>query len=299
MRQLCAGTLAVVVATQCGCGFVQKPAWNKPWGKGALIPAVACGLAGAGVGAWVQEERRGTSRMVIATAPPTVSEVKDDAEHWKGALVGFPAGAVLCGVLGHIFLDPEGPAPPPPPPPAPKGEELLPGGVPVKAKKRIVLRGVNFDFDRADIRPDSEPILDEAAGILIEMREEIEQVVVEGHTDALGSEEYNNALSIRRAEAVYRYLVNRGVPPELIRIEGHGESEPIADNETEEGRAQNRRVELRVIQVRTVPVEPPRATEEAPPAESEPTTESKPEEPATAEPPSPEEVPEIIELETP
>jgi OOP family OmpA-OmpF porin len=69
-------------------------------------------------------------------------------------------------------------------------------------------------------------------------------VRVEGHTDWIGSEEYNQALSVRRAEAVYRYLVNRGVEPERFTVEGFGKSRPIASNDTEAGRAQNRRVEL-------------------------------------------------------
>jgi outer membrane protein OmpA-like peptidoglycan-associated protein len=287
MRRLYAGVLALVLVTHFGCGAIQEPGWRKPWGKGALIPAIVCGLGGAGLGVWIQDERTGTSRLTIVnpdTHQQSVSEVEDDAEYWKGALVGFPAGAVLCGVLGHIFFDPAAPAPPPPPPPSPKGEELLPGGVAVKARKRIVLRGVNFDFDRADIRPDSAPVLDEAARIIAEMKSEIEQLVVEGHTDSLGTDEYNLALSIRRAEAVYRYLVNQGVPPEIMRIEGYGESQPVADNAKEEGRAQNRRVELKVIQVKTIPAVAPAGSEETPAAE-EPgvTPEEAPEESAPAE----------------
>jgi OOP family OmpA-OmpF porin len=104
---------------------------------------------------------------------------------------------------------------------------------------------VNFDFDSAEIRPDSRPTLDEAVLILGDNRDIL--VVTEGHTDALGSTEYNQALSVRRAEAVYRYLVNRGIAPERLTVRGFGEDQPVASNETESGRAQNRRVELRVI----------------------------------------------------
>jgi outer membrane protein OmpA-like peptidoglycan-associated protein len=71
--------------------------------------------------------------------------------------------------------------------------------------------------------------------------------VAEGHTDAIGSDAYNQSLSERRAEAVRRYLINGGITPERIRTEGFGESRPVASNETDEGRAQNRRVELRVL----------------------------------------------------
>jgi OOP family OmpA-OmpF porin len=112
-------------------------------------------------------------------------------------------------------------------------------------KKRIVLRGVNFDFNSAELRPDSGPILDQAVAVLGENSDVL--VVVEGHTDNIGNDEYNQALSVQRAEAVFRYLVNRGIAPERLRTEGHGESRPVATNDTEQGRAQNRRVELRVM----------------------------------------------------
>jgi outer membrane protein OmpA-like peptidoglycan-associated protein len=72
-------------------------------------------------------------------------------------------------------------------------------------------------------------------------------VIAEGHTDTVGSAEYNQKLSERRADAVRRYLINGGIMPERIRTEGFGESKPVASNDTDEGRAQNRRVELRVL----------------------------------------------------
>jgi outer membrane protein OmpA-like peptidoglycan-associated protein len=107
------------------------------------------------------------------------------------------------------------------------------------------LRGVHFDFDKATIRADARPVLDEAIRILRE--EGGVAVVSEGHTDAIGSTEYNQKLSERRADAVRRYLVNGGIDPTRIQTEGYGESQPVASNDTTEGRAQNRRVELRVV----------------------------------------------------
>lgn len=246
MRWVRGGALTIALVAQVGCGWIQKPSWNKPWTYRAAVAAGVCCAAGSGVGMWIQTERRGTSRIVVVD--DHVEEVKDDKDLWKGALIGCAIGIPVCGALGHIFLDPPAEPEPTPPPPSPTGEELPPGGVAVKAKRRIVLRGVYFDFDRADIRPDSRPVLDEAAELLKDPAAEVEQLVVEGHTDATGIDEYNQALSVRRAEAVYRYLVNRGVPPEIMRVEGHGESRPVASNESEEGRAQNRRVELRVVQ---------------------------------------------------
>jgi hypothetical protein len=145
---------------------------------------------------------------------------------------------VIPGIsLRHRFLPPV--APPvvaaAPPPPAP---------TPAPVKKKIVLRGVHFDFDKAVIRPDAEPILDEAARTLGEEGEI--RVSVEGHTDSIGTEEYNRRLSLRRADAVRAYLERKGVAAHRMTVEGLGESQPVASNDTAAGRAQNRRVELEV-----------------------------------------------------
>jgi len=140
--------------------------------------------------------------------------------------------------LRHRFLPP-----PPPPPPPPVAQAPPPPPPPVQ--KKIVLRGVNFDFDKADIRPDARPILDEAARILKE--EPNVQVEVQGHTDSIGSAEYNLKLSLRRAEAVRDYLVSRGIAASRMTVQGFGKANPVASNETADGRAQNRRVELKVM----------------------------------------------------
>jgi len=129
---------------------------------------------------------------------------------------------------------------PPPPPPAPVAK--APAPPPPPAKKKIVLRNVYFDFDKDTIRGDARPVLEEAAKILKD--ETTEAVICEGHTDSRGSDEYNMALSRRRAGSVKNYLVRSGVAASRIRTEGFGESKPVASNDTEDGRAQNRRVEL-------------------------------------------------------
>jgi len=131
-------------------------------------------------------------------------------------------------------------APPPPPPPPPVAQ----AAAPAPRKEKIILRAVHFDFDKANIRPDARPILDEATRILKE-RGDI-HVVVAGHTDSKGSDAYNMKLSKRRAEAVKRYLADHGIAASRITSEGFGKREPVASNATAEGRAQNRRVELHV-----------------------------------------------------
>ncbi|MFN8641459.1 MAG: OmpA family protein [Candidatus Binatia bacterium] len=135
----------------------------------------------------------------------------------------------------HRFL------PEPPPPPAPAPVAAAPAPAP-PVKKKIVLRGVNFDFDKSNIRPDAVPILEEAAKTL--KAESQLTVSVNGYTDSIGTEAYNQALSERRADAVKSYLEKLGVASGRLTARGFGESNPVASNDTEEGRAQNRRVEL-------------------------------------------------------
>jgi outer membrane protein OmpA-like peptidoglycan-associated protein len=120
-----------------------------------------------------------------------------------------------------------------------------PPPTPAPIKKKIVLRGVNFDFDKSNIRPDAVPILDEAAKTLKEYGDVT--VSVDGYTDSIGTEEYNQRLSVRRANAVKEYLEKQGVAASRMTARGFGESNPVATNETAEGRAQNRRVELIVM----------------------------------------------------
>ena len=112
--------------------------------------------------------------------------------------------------------------------------------------RKFILRGVNFDFDKASIRPDATPVLDEAVRTLRDQPDI--DVRVEGYTDAIGSDAYNQRLSERRAKAVMNYLVSRGIAPSRLQAVGYGESNPVASNETAEGRAQNRRAELVVVE---------------------------------------------------
>jgi OOP family OmpA-OmpF porin len=242
--------LALLLLVQWGCSaanrpsWLQEPGWNKPWTYRSAVAAAVCAAVGAGAGIGVQEARTGCSTQVVGGARietcTGIGDANEDTFWLWGALIGAGVGAITCGLLGHVFLDPAGPEPyiPPPPPPAVAEAPAAPPPV----KQRIVLRGVNFAFNSADIQADARPVLDQAAELLRE-NPGID-VRVEGHTDSVGSDQYNQALSVRRAEAVYRYLVNRGIEPERFTVEGLGKSQPVASNETENGRAQNRRVEL-------------------------------------------------------
>jgi outer membrane protein OmpA-like peptidoglycan-associated protein len=112
----------------------------------------------------------------------------------------------------------------------------------LSSEKRARLYGILFDFNSATIRPDSKPVLDEVLDLL--KSEPAWQLTIEGHTDAIGSDDRNQALSQQRADAVRAYLVAGGVDASRLVAAGFGESKPVADNATELGRAQNRRVEL-------------------------------------------------------
>ncbi|KPK24047.1 MAG: hypothetical protein AMJ61_14350 [Desulfobacterales bacterium SG8_35_2] len=112
----------------------------------------------------------------------------------------------------------------------------------------ISLKGdVTFDTNSAIVKPGLYSEIDRIANILIKYPDTVIQV--EGHTDTTGSESYNSELSARRAEAVKNLLVLKGVDPARIRTMALGESAPIASNDTEYGRAQNRRVEIKVAPV--------------------------------------------------
>ena len=108
----------------------------------------------------------------------------------------------------------------------------------------IVLKGVNFDNDSAKLRADSYPVLDEAVATI--KRYPGLKIEVAGHTDSMSSDTHNMKLSAARAKTVMDYFVSKGIDAASLTSKGYGESTPIADNKTAEGRAQNRRVELHI-----------------------------------------------------
>ena len=112
--------------------------------------------------------------------------------------------------------------------------------------QKIVLRGVHFDFNKYNIRPGDAAVLDEAAATL-KANPNI-TVDVNGYCDWIGSDAYNLKLSDRRANAVVNYLVEQGIPASRLVPHGYGKTDFVATNDTPEGRAQNRRVELVPVQ---------------------------------------------------
>ena len=108
--------------------------------------------------------------------------------------------------------------------------------------------GITFATDSSSIQPQFRPTLDKVADVLDRYNQTY--VDVYGHTDSTGSDAYNQALSERRADSVASYLVSRGVESARLEALGYGETQPIASNDTVEGRAQNRRVEIKIVPVR-------------------------------------------------
>ena len=148
-------------------------------------------------------------------------------------------GRPKCNLFGK---NQECGAPPPAPARAPAPAPVAPAPPPDNCG-RIVLRGVNFAFDKSNIDDPSSVVLDAAADQLKECPRVA--VRVEGNTDSIGTDAYNQALSERRANSVMSYLTSHGVSASRLTAVGYGESRPIASNETDEGRALNRRVELK------------------------------------------------------
>jgi OmpA-OmpF porin, OOP family len=150
---------------------------------------------------------------------------------------------------------PPAPAPKPAPPPEPKPrapEPEKPKPAPEKpkpvAEKVTFAADVLFDFDKAVIKPEGKSKLDDisnkAKGVNLEV------VIAIGHADSVGSDAYNQRLSVRRAESVKAYLASKGIEANRVYTEGKGEKQPVADNKTADGRAKNRRVEIEVIGTR-------------------------------------------------
>jgi len=217
MRQV--NTLVVallVVSLTAGCALR-----DRKWGT----CAVGGGIIGAAVGG-------------ISGGVATNNAKSDPTKGERGAGIGggIAAGGLIGALLGHAICDPEKEAPPPPPAPAAAAPP------PAKAEPLVTLHGPQFDFNKATLKPDGKALVD--AGVKVMKDKPDLKVSVDGHTDSIGSEAYNQKLSERRAKAVRDYMVAQGVDASRITTRGFGKSKPVASNDTAEGRAENRRVEI-------------------------------------------------------
>jgi outer membrane protein OmpA-like peptidoglycan-associated protein len=209
----------------CSSSTMEKDRANRPWGRCAVIGG-ATGAAVAG----------GAAAGVAYATGPDNDNRSDEAG--TAGMIGVLVGGILGAIIGHYTCDPviQPPPPSPPPPPAPRAAP------PPPAKEKLVLRGVHFDFNKSNIRSGDAAVLDEAATAL--RANPGVTVNVNGYCDAVGSVKYNQKLSERRAESVVKYLVKAGIPEDRLVPHGYGKTDFVATNDTAEGRAQNRRVEL-------------------------------------------------------
>ena len=143
------------------------------------------------------------------------------------------------------------PAPTPPPAAAPApapAPRPAPAPQPPAATKVTYAADAFFDFDKSVLKPEGKAKLDDLVSKVKDIN--LEVVIAVGHTDSVGSDAYNQKLSVRRSEAVKAYLVSKGIERNRVYTEGKGEKQPVADNKTSEGRAKNRRVEIEVVGTR-------------------------------------------------
>jgi outer membrane protein OmpA-like peptidoglycan-associated protein len=226
------GLAAILTISLSGCATTGRP---EP---------LVCALIGGGVGA-----------VGGGVAGGLYAENNDERENNEAEGAGIAAASMVVGagagyLICSLMKEEKKPAPKqaPPPPPAPRAAPAPPPppARPDPCKERVRLENVNFDNDKADIKFSSVTVLDETVMHLKGCP--ARRVRLTAYTDSNGSDAYNQKLSQRRADSVRSYLVSHGIDAGRIEAEGRGESNPIADNATPEGRAENRRVELEPIE---------------------------------------------------
>ena len=190
-----------------------------------------------------QTSKATTGAIIGAVGGAIVGAVSgdDSRERRNRALIGAGVGALAGGAVGY-YMDVQE---------AKLRQQLEGTGVRVVRNgdniTLVMPSNVTFDVDKADVKASFYPVLDSVALVLDEYDKTIIDVV--GHTDSTGSHQYNQALSERRADSVAKYLISQKVARVRIETFGMGETRPIADNATAQGRQLNRRVELTLIPV--------------------------------------------------
>lgn len=193
----------------------------------------------------LQKTRQGAAYGAAAGA--VIGLLTGGNNKFKAAMIGAAAGALVGGAAGNYMDRQE----------AKLRQQMAGSGVDVVRKgDNITLDmpgNVTFAFDSANLNPKFNPVLDKVAQTLVEFDKTV--IEVAGHTDSVGSDAYNQQLSERRANSVAAYLSGRGVSGARVVTIGAGEAHPVASNDTEEGRAQNRRVEITIVPVTEESVE--------------------------------------------
>ena len=173
---------------------------------------------------------------------------------WRGSAWTPATAAKGCDgaiVPAAPMVVPPAPAPAPAPAPVPAPvAKVAPAVVPAVAATKVTYAAdAFFDFDKSALKPEGRAKLDDLMAKIKGIN--LEVIIAVGHTDSVGSNAYNQKLSVKRSESVKAYLVSKGIEKNRVYTEGKGETQPVADNKTSEGRAKNRRVEIEVVGTRS------------------------------------------------
>jgi len=184
--------------------------------------------------------------LFAGCATPEAKKACFPVASWSAPMMRCEAAAPAP--MPEVKPEPEVKAEPPPkaePEPEPAKPEPPPKAD-LAAEKIDLSETVQFDEDSSTLLPRSKELLDDVARVLTE-HPEVNKIQIEGHTDSLAGPKHNMKLSKDRVESVKAYLVEKGVDAKRLGTKAFGESKPIADNKTDEGRAKNRRVDFRIV----------------------------------------------------
>ena len=218
--------LVLLTSVLTGCAGLQKTDWPTCAAVGGVI--------GAGLGATESSAWAGYGALLVGGTAAAYCWVHGDGDEDGD---GVPDSRDKCPGTPHgVHVDANGC-----PPPAPVVEEAV-----VVKEETIVIRDVHFQFDKATLTESDKEVLDKIATRL-KAEAPTARLTVTGYTDSVGSDAYNQKLSDKRAHSVVEYLIQEGVPrSSFVSVVGAGESNPVADNSTADGRAQNRRTEIHI-----------------------------------------------------
>ncbi|MFM1925991.1 MAG: Outer rane porin precursor [Pseudomonadota bacterium] len=205
--------------------------------------------------------------MLLASAALATAAGAQTIDNWRngsGDLVWKNTNQELCwrnanwtpataaaGCDGAIVAPKAAPAPAPAPAAAPAPRAAAPAApapAPAAATKVTYAADAFFDFNKSVLKAEGKAKLDDLVGKVKGIN--LEVIIAVGHTDAVGSDAYNQKLSVKRSDAVKAYLVSKGIEKNRVYTEGKGEKQPVADNNTAAGRSKNRRVEIEVVGTR-------------------------------------------------